>query len=816
MAETRKWFGYLTIGVVAGVAGAAIAGFWSREYDAVRRDYVARSSEETRFVAEKLSDALKAVRDNLRTLSLLPGVRSVDRHGRNLSAEAEITIQQIYNNLSSDAKVSAVYILPIDFEPDRVDPVTGRREEPIAAFNQLILGVGEGVAEAGGAPDAASLLRSGGLLEPEIEGVPDQAGVPQIEIFAYREIKRQLAWLAEHYPTNQEITGVRVPMIGGKEVITSDNSVFDRSHDDADRMGIIHVAPFFGHDGKIKGGVAAITRTDVYREILAGDNYLLLNTRTGFRTLPREGGQAFASARFANAGVIDPNLNYSQVLPVETSDATGGWEIWAGRPKAEFDQSSEARGVRTAAIVSLGALLLLCVAAAALFRLASRNKRAAIEAVRSEQRQSTLARLDFLTELPNRLALNEILPAMLSENLAMGRGVGVATVDLDGFKHINDTLGHEAGDLALKAVSSRLKSALKHCIVARIGGDEFVILAPGADAMSMRGVAEAAVLALQTQLRLSDELTMPIGGSIGYAVAPQDGVAPDDLLRRSDLALIETKKNARGRAYRYVQALEEGGIRRRAVEAALRRALIEQRFEVAYQPILSRDGARLLGAEALARWADASLGVVQPSEFIPIAEAAGLMPVLGEQVLRKAISDAEAWGDVKICVNISAQQISHFTMASSVEALLAAHQFEPARLELELSESALIADESAARAQIARLQKLGVKIALDDFGAGYASLLHLRRFAFDKLKINRKFVSGCESAADARAIIIAVSALSHSLGLEITADGVENFAQHEFLSMAGIDRMQGFFFAKPVSAGEIAKLLRPARVGLAG
>ncbi len=459
-------------------------------------------------------------------------------------------------------------------------------------------------------------------------------------------------------------------------------------------------------------------------------------------------------------------------------------------------------------LFALGLLVALGATGVAAVR---RQTRALAE---GRQREASLARTDFLTGLPNRLALSETAPAMIA-SANDGHFVGVISIDLDGFKDINDSLGHQAGDAALAAVAERLAGAFPDHFVSRTGGDEFVLAVAGGDPAVVAAAAEKTVRILSTPFILPDGLVAGLGASVGYAVAPTDGDEINDLLRRSDLALFKAKRGGKGRAVAFDAAMEAAVVRRRMLEAALRRAVLREEVGVAYQPIYAEDGATVLGVEALARWDDADLGPVPPSEFIPIAEETGLIVRLGEQVLRKAVAYASGFDHLSVAVNVSAQQIHNADVVATVAAVLAESGLPPHRLEIELTESILIADEERADQQIKGLQALGVKVALDDFGTGYSSLLYLRRFGFDKLKIDRQFVQDSEKADEAHTLVSQIIAMSRALGLDVTAEGVENETQHAFLRDAGCDRLQGYLFSRPLTGPGLTQMMADAEAAQA-
>ena len=376
MQRGRFWFGYVGILAVGAVLAGAVGSYWWSDYGVVRDRYLANSKADARFVTDEVQTAFTSIYQNLRTLSFLPGLRAVDREGDNLSPESLTTFQQIYNNLADSVAVSEVYVLPIGFDPEKLDPATGHHEAPTLAFDQLIA---PSHVAAGGDPGAAQ-DGSGESAVPAAQdfvGLPDDAGLPQVEIQEYRELVKQLAWLKAHYPTIDSIHGMDVPMVASPELITCDNTYFDKTHADNDRSGIIQLVPFFGPDGKLKGGVAAIMLSNAYRALLPGKDYALVNTDQGFATRSLGGGQENASAEWVKAGKPDPSLIYSESTAIKTTDPTSNWLAWSGHPNAAFEASAEAISVRNSAIGSFAGIALLTLGAMVVWYLMGRNMRAA-------------------------------------------------------------------------------------------------------------------------------------------------------------------------------------------------------------------------------------------------------------------------------------------------------------------------------------------------------------------------------------------------------------------------------------------------------
>jgi len=298
-----------------------------------------------------------------------------------------------------------------------------------------------------------------------------------------------------------------------------------------------------------------------------------------------------------------------------------------------------------------------------------------------------------------------------------------------------------------------------------------------------------------------------IGASIGIAVINEKVTGAADIMRHADMALYRAKNEGRNRACIYDTAMDSDLIQRKLIENDLRLAIERNELRVAYQPIVNNSGEVVVGVEALCRWTHPTRGEISPAEFIPIAENSGLIIDLGEWVLRRACIDGNAWPSVAVAVNVSPLQFRRSDFVDVVERILAETGFDPTRLELEVTESTLLGNVDTAELAMFRLKALGVRLALDDFGTGYSSLLYLRRFPFDKLKIDRSFVHSIERAADAAAIVHAVVSLGRGLGMKVTAEGVENAEQHLFLRAAGIHCMQGFRFGRPGPAADITTRL---------
>ncbi|MEZ2146709.1 EAL domain-containing protein [Bradyrhizobium sp. DN5] len=435
------------------------------------------------------------------------------------------------------------------------------------------------------------------------------------------------------------------------------------------------------------------------------------------------------------------------------------------------------------------------------------------EWLEAQAKISHMARHDALTSLPNRVLFHEQLEQGLRRTRS-GDQLAVLCLDLDHFKDINDSLGHPIGDALLKEVGRRLKTTVgEHDTVARLGGDEFAVVQIGrSEETAARSLAGRLVEVISAPYEIDDHQIV-IGVSIGIALAPQDGNNPDELLKNADLALYRAKADGRG-TYRFFETgMDARAQARRLLEMDLRAALQRDEFEVYYQPIRDVASGRVVAFEALLRWNHPQRGLIAPISFIPLAEETGLIVQLGEFVLRSACTDAATWpDDVDVAVNLSPVQFKSPHLVASVTEALTASGLDARRLELEITESVLLQNSDATLATLHELRAMGVRISLDDFGTGYSSLSYLRSFPFDKIKIDRSFVSELATREDSMAIIRAVTGLGRSLGIVTTAEGVENDAQLELLRREGCTQAQGYLFSKPRPASDVAMMLDGPRL----
>ena len=424
------------------------------------------------------------------------------------------------------------------------------------------------------------------------------------------------------------------------------------------------------------------------------------------------------------------------------------------------------------------------------------------ESKRAQERITHLAKYDDLTGLANRNQFRERINGMLAAMHKRKNHVAIHLIDLDRFKTINDTLGHPIGDKLLKEVASRLKTVIRPGdMITRFGGDEFVVLQIGTERyQDAKWLAERLARTLKDPFDI-DGHRIDIGASIGIAMAPMDGVDADQLLKKADMALYAAKNGGGGDHRFFALEMEEAAQERRALELDLREALTSEQFDLYFQPLVDLRSGRVTTCEALLRWRHPRRGMVPPSIFIPIAEETGLIITLGEWALQRACYEAAKWPkSVKVAVNLSPVQFRDRGLALQVVSALAKSGLPAQRLELEVTERLLLEDSDGTLTVMEQLKNLGVSISLDDFGTGYSSLNYLRKFPFQKIKIDQSFIAGLGEERDAQAIIGAVAGLGASLDKTVVAEGIETEEQLKQVKMHGCHEGQGHFFGEPMPA----------------
>jgi diguanylate cyclase (GGDEF)-like protein len=422
---------------------------------------------------------------------------------------------------------------------------------------------------------------------------------------------------------------------------------------------------------------------------------------------------------------------------------------------------------------------------------------------KAQARVEHMARHDSLTDLPNRTLFREKMGEGLNQVAIAGGAMAVLCFDLDNFKTVNDRLRHAAGDRLLRWVAARLKENVgEHDTVARLGGDEFAVLQRGPQPQSAERLARRLVEIIGHPPPLESQ-SIHIGVSVGIAITPDHGLDADELMKCADLALYRAKAKGRGAYQLFEPEMEEEARSRHALEHDLRGALEANQFHLVFQPQVRLDTTELTGFEALLRWKHPSRGLVSPVEFIPIAEENGLIVPIGEWVLRTACATAACWPNLTIAVNLSPVQFRSRGLVAMVTSALAEAGLPPQRLELEVTETALLDDSEATIEILHQLRALGVRVSLDDFGVGYSSLSYLRKFPFDRIKIDRSFVGTLGESPESIAIVRTIASLGAVLGVETTAEGVETIEQLEFVRECGCTAVQGYYFGRPCPAAEV-------------
>ncbi|MES3025041.1 MAG: EAL domain-containing protein [Pseudomonadota bacterium] len=436
---------------------------------------------------------------------------------------------------------------------------------------------------------------------------------------------------------------------------------------------------------------------------------------------------------------------------------------------------------------------------------------------RTEAHLHFMAHVDAVTALPNRHEFNERLGHALLRADRQQSAVGLLLLDLDNFKVVNDTLGHDCGDALLKLVAARLVQALRGSdVICRIGGDEFVVIVdPAGDGDALEGEARKILAALAAPFEIEAH-QLYVSASIGVSLYPRDAADARTLTRSADTAMYHAKAKGKNGFELFQPDMERRAQKRMKIEANLRRALAGGELRLHYQPQIELRSGRVVGVEALARWHCPELGHVCPSEFIPVAEESGFIVALGRWVLQTACRQAAAWRELglldtieHVAVNLSARQTRDAALMDDISAALRESKLPASLLELEITEGVLMENVNANVDLMQRFQNAGIHLSIDDFGTGYSSMSYLKRFPIDQLKIDRSFVH--DVPGDGEAIATAIIAMAHSLGLTVVAEGVETRAQLDFLRGAGCDIVQGFYFARPMAAGELTALLRERR-----
>lgn len=454
------------------------------------------------------------------------------------------------------------------------------------------------------------------------------------------------------------------------------------------------------------------------------------------------------------------------------------------------------------------ALALFCVVA---FVTALRARRIAIALTESEQEAVIAARTDSMTELLNRTGFTELVDSPDFDAAARENRLAAIYMDINGFKAVNDSIGHHGGDELVRKLADRVRGALpKDAHFARIGGDEFVVaLIDPAIEKAAEKTAAAIVNCLDQPFTIQG-FEFHVTVAVGYALSGGRHVAPSEIVRRADIAMYQAKNAAERGAVLYNSTMETGALERKRVESALRKAIESKELEIYYQPVVRANDVSVVGLEALVRWNSKELGAVSPAVFVSVAEETGLIHDLGWFVVNQVCKDKAKWPELKIAINLSPVQLRDPDFAEQLQRIVKEHDLEPGQFELELTEGILVNNPTIAKNKLTKLKEMGFALSLDDFGTGFSSIGYLRQFPFDTLKIDRSFVRDIGMNATANALIQSLVSLGDALELSVVAEGIENEDQLKLLRLVQCEYIQGFLISRPLPAEEIRRLLDKA------
>lgn len=585
----------------------------------------------------------------------------------------------------------------------------------------------------------------------------------------------------------------------------------------------------FGNAGREAGVDAALAVRAMLDEGLArgdtGGDFRIIDGKLvllGFARLSDDRILIGLDTRNLDAALAAPGMprldglrtEQGELAPLPDNRATWLLEDIATGESLRFSWQPSRPGDLLTRRIGYAAIPPLAVTALLFLLVVTNTRRVARDLAASHERAESLAGQDPLSGLPNRLLFGQTLDAALrrlDDQIRAGEqsgGFALMFLDLDRFKEVNDAHGHQAGDALIQEVAHRLRHLLEPGdTLARFGGDEFAVLQNGVGSDEDARVVAARILHALSEAFTIGSNSVNVGVSIGIALAPRDSCDRETLMRMADTALYEAKSEGRNRCAFFHREMDDALQMRKVVADDLRRAIAENELTIHYQPIFSADGKQVVSLEALVRWPHPTRGMISPAKFVPLAEQSGLVIPLGEWVVRRVCEDGKRWPGVRIAVNVSPIQFRQRGFVESVISAVEEAGFDPARLELELTEGVVVEDADAAEKVMGRLRDYGFPLALDDFGTGYSSLIYLRRFAFDKIKIDQSFLESLDEMGESAILVHSIVHLGRALGLTVTAEGVETPEQHRFLMALGCHEMQGFLFSRPVCAEEVDILL---------
>ena len=723
-----------------------------------------------------------------------------------------ITLNLIHIERTNATKVSSAAVLQL---------VNTYQAQVVRALREIdqTLKLVNYLTEMKGAPAALSELRARGLLPTELLFAITVFGADgQVLATTRSDPRRPGASREVHQDLTDDAMWVDLPRVAatsGEWTLQFGRPLTDAHGKVAGAVVIAVDAAYFvsGYDPSLLGkdGVLAIVGTDGVFRI----------RRTG-ETVTAGSRIDYASA-IPNNDAGDPQVSLSVNKWDGVSRFTGTQQLYEFPLAviAGLSETEQLAAVREsahiylwrAATASTLLLLLTGLLGRMSWQLADSRARESIAKLKYAKRVEYLAYYDGLTSLPNRSLFNKLLTQAISQAQRHHRQLAVAFIDLDGFKQINDTLGHEAGDELLTEVASRLKGCLRDSdAVARLGGDEFVVLL--SDLMEetyAATVAQKIVTAFVKPFTLLGQ-EFSVTASIGISTYPTDGLDEQTLTKNADIAMYQAKQDGKNRFQFYSENLNANSLGRLALEASLRRALEKKEFTLEYQTKRELVHGQITGMEALLRWEHPELGLVAPMQFLPIAEETGLIVPIGKWVLQTACQQNVAWQNLglqrlSVAVNLTARQFGDEHLLRDIASVLDSTRMEPCLLELEIHESLLLGENERTLRTLTQLKALGVKIAIDDFGSGYCSLASLQRFPLDTIKIDRSYTRDIAMRGMQSGMTKAIIDMGKSLSLTVVAQGVETQEQAEFLRTQACDEFQGFYFNKPLSAHKFTELL---------
>jgi diguanylate cyclase (GGDEF)-like protein len=820
----------LAIGLVLllllAMAESIIVGDAWRERDhaieSLRIDARTANDAKGRELAQLLTDLYVTTR----TISLLPAVRRPQPRnrasalddvvdGRRFSTTDAQTVAQLYLHLAEILSVSEIYVVYDGFAPER-------GEVPFLMFDSVVVERSRRSAQTVTELPAARSTTE----EPE-----------QDEHEEYAEIVRQLGQFRREHPALPTSAPHGVASLVSSPLVTCDNSQYPSSEggQERDRRGVLMSVPIYDEaSGAFKGLVTSVVRLNVLEarlldwplvpvfapewarlrelglEQTSPAEYVLSRPTSGITVSDRRNG----ALQDILAGKAAAGLTL--VKPLEIPNQPD-WLLTRHVPQASFDQIHAAAHHRivTRSAVALAVLAAFAVAA---WLLVSQRRTAA--------QLKEMAEFDPLTGLPNRRQLDHRLDAGLRLAQLDGSPLALVMIDLDNFKTVNDTHGHAVGDMLLTEVARRFQKQLRAAqdvpdgseqaaivspTVGRLGGDEFLVLLPRMDAQAAVALSERLLGAMAVPMVLEGH-TLHMRASLGVAVHPEHGGSASQLLRSADQAMYAAKRVDGSAVVVFQREVDHAAVRRNRLTADLREALAHEQFELHFQPIVNVPRMRVDAAEALIRWQHPELGMVSPAEFVPLLERSGLIVPVGLWVLRRACEQLIVWQNAgstiaSVAVNVSVVQLAHSNFSSDALEVIAAGGVEPERVTIEVTESVLMENPERSIAQLQQLRQAGVRVAIDDFGAGYSSLGYLRRLPVQVMKIDRSLLIDAVNPTG-RAILAAMVDLAAELQLDCVAEGVETLEQLELLIDIGCHRVQGYLFARPLPPAEAAAAAR--------